>query len=139
MSLTTYVGSPAELPVRPITDLSVENELYIGQTYTDLDEIEAVKGAQFTSPYVYEITYNSWGIELSPYDEKEDYEQNQQGLLKLCAVMDSYLQDGEFFEFYACWVGEESVPREGEITLPLQDWFKEGMVIREQTYIKFTK
>lgn len=139
MSLTTYVGSPVELPVRPITDLSVENELYIGQTYTDLDEIKAVKEAQFTSPYVYEITYNSWGIELSPYDEKEDYEQNQQGLLKLCAVMDSYLQDGEFFEFYTCWVGEESVPREGEITLPLQDWFKEGMVIREQTYIKFTK
>lgn len=139
MSLTTYVGSPVQLPVRPLVDVAGENELYIGQTYADVEEKEAVKETHFSTPYVYEITYNSWGMELSPYDEKEEYERHKKGMLELCAFMDSYLQDGEFFELYTCWIGDEADPREAEIVLPLHDWFTEGMVIREKTLVKFEK
>ena len=31
--------------------------------------------------------------------------------MELCNIMDSYLEKGDFFELYSCWVGEEAEKR----------------------------
>ena len=47
------------------------------------------------------------------------FAESKEKLLELCKIMDSYLNKGDFFELYSCWVGEEDEKRNGEFTLPL--------------------
>jgi len=46
--------------------------------------------------------------------------------------MDAYLRPGEYFYLSTCWIGDESNPIEGEISLPLKDWYRKGMELTEQ-------
>ncbi|NYF25393.1 hypothetical protein [Sporosarcina sp. JAI121] len=40
-------------------------------------------------------------------------------LIELYKVMDGYIEKGDFYEHYSCWVDEEKKKREGEVTLQL--------------------
>lgn len=139
MSLTSYIGCNVPIAEKGYADMSVEDDIFVGPTYVDLDEKAEVKEAQFSTIYVYEVTYNGWGMELSSYQDEKFYEENKAGLHQVCAMMDSYLEVGDYFEFYTCWVGEEYNPKEAEITLPIHGWYTEGMELREQTLIRFIK
>lgn len=139
MSLTSYIGSNVQIPVKSWDDELRDGEIHIGRSFADEEMIKEVKDAQFSSKYVYEVTYDWWGMELSPYDEKQQYEKSKIGLHQLCDEIASYLEEGDFFEFYTCWVGDESQPKEGELVLPIQGWFRDGMEVREQTLVTFYK
>lgn len=139
MSLTSYIGCNVPIAEKGYEDVSVEGEIFVGPAMAGIEERAEVKAAQFSTTYVYEVTFNGWGMELCSYQDKEDYEKHKEGLHQVCEMMNSYLGPGNFFEFYSCWVGEESDPRKLEMTLPIQDWYTEGMELREQTLIRFVK
>lgn len=139
MSLTSYIGCNVKLPEKGYEDVPIDGEIFIGPTYAGVDEKAKVKAAQFSTDYVYEVTFNGWGMELTDYQDEDTYAKSKKGIHQVCVMMDCYLEEGAFFEFYACWIYDESLPREAEVTLPIRSWFTEGMELREQTLIRFVK
>ena len=53
--------------------------------------------------------------------------------------MDSYLKEGDYFELYSCWVGEETEKREGEITLQINNFDIDQIETPEKTLVKIEK
>lgn len=139
VSMTSYIGLNVELPVREYEEESREKTLYIGQSFSDQGSLEEIQETKFPEKYVYEVTFDWWGLELSQYQDEEMYEENKQALYFLCDRMDAYLRPGECFYLYTCWIGDESNPKEAEVNLPLKDWYTEGMELKEQTLIRFVK
>lgn len=132
------MSSHLEIPMMDDED-GANNKIFIGHSFSEENERMEIKSEHIHTQYVYEVTFNWWGMELSPYQAKEMYEESKKGLLQLCEMMDGYLQTGESFLFYTSWMGEESNQREADITFPLQGWFEEGMELRERTLVKFVK
>ena len=60
-------------------------------------------------------------------------------LLELCKRMDSYLEKGDYFELYSCWIGEETDNREGEIILQINSFDIKQIEIPEKTLVRFEK
>ncbi|MDY0407426.1 hypothetical protein ACFFIS_09830 [Virgibacillus soli] len=139
MSLISYIGCNVKLPEKGYEDNPIDGGIFLGPTYADVDEKAEVKEAQFSTEYVYEVTFDSWGMELTPYQDKDTYEKSKLGLEKVCDMMETYLSVGDYFEFYTCWIGDEYNPREADITLTIRGWYTEGMELREQTLIRFVK
>lgn len=53
--------------------------------------------------------------------------------------MDRYLEKGDFFELYSCWVGEETDSREGDLTLHLNHFDIDQIEISEKMLVRFEK
>ena len=97
-----------------------------------------VKKHQFTTPFVYEVS-SDWGIEISEYTNPKLHAESKEKLIALCEIMDSYLEKGDIFELYSCWVGEEAEKREGELTLRLNNFDIDQIEIPEKTLVRFKK
>ncbi|KQL33734.1 hypothetical protein AN959_16400 [Psychrobacillus sp. FJAT-21963] len=65
--------------------------------------------------------------------------ESKEKLIALCKIMDSYIDKGDYFELYSCWVGEEADKREGEITLRINKFDVEQIKMPEKTLVKFEK
>lgn len=87
VSLTGYIGSNVELSVRDYEEESRAKTLYIGPSFSEEDSLEEVKETKFWTRYVYGMTFDWWGIELSQYQDEEMYEENKQALHLLCDRM----------------------------------------------------
>lgn len=136
MSLASYIGCNIELP---ITDNEYSDDsLYIGGCFADEEHLQNVKKYQFTTPYVYEVS-SHWGIKISEYTTPEICAESKAKLLELCKRMDSYLKEGDYFELYSCWVGEETEKREGEITLQINNFDIDQIETPEKTLVKIEK
>jgi len=138
MSLTTYIGSNVKLPIMENNDRRDER-IFIGESFSERQCIVDVKHHQFSTKYAYEVTYDWWGIVLSPFEDIQMYEKCIKALNELCHIMDHYLQKGEYFELYSCWVGEESERRYMDLTLPLHNFYEKDMKILERTLVTFKK
>ena len=119
MSLASYIGCNIEIPSKD--EEYTEDFFYIGSCFAGEDELQNVKKHQFITLYVYEVS-SHWGINISKYTTPEICAESKMKLIELCEIMDSYLEKGEFFELYSCWVGEETESREGEITLQINNF-----------------
>ena len=42
---------------------------------------------------------------------------SKEKLLTLCKIMESYLEDGDYFELFSCWVGDEDKERVIELKI----------------------
>lgn len=87
--------------------------MYIGDCFSNDYNKRDVKKHQFTTPFVYEVS-SHWGIEISKYMDQRRSNKSKKKLIDLCKIMDSYLEKGDNFELYSCWVGEEKDKRVGE-------------------------
>jgi hypothetical protein len=65
--------------------------------------------------------------------------ESKKKLIELCEIMDSYLEKGDFFELYSCWVGEEAEKREGKIILQINNFDIDQIEIPEKTLVRFEK
>ena len=66
--------------------------------------------------------------------------ESKKKLIELCKIMDSYLENGDFFELYSCWVRtRETEKREGEITLQINNFDINQIEIPEKTLVRFEK
>ena len=89
-------------------------------------------------PYVYEVS-SDWGIEISKHTNEGVNTESKEKLITLCNMMDSYLEKGDFFELYSCWVGEEADQRIGQIILKLHDFDINQVEIPVKTLVRFVK
>ncbi|MCU1804795.1 hypothetical protein NVV31_05205 [Cytobacillus firmus] len=136
MSLASYIGCNIELPIN--ADEYSDESLYIGRCFADEENLQNVKKYQFTTPYVYEVS-SHWGIEISEYMNQETCAESKVKLLELCKRMNGYLKQGDYFELYSCWVGEETEKREGEIILEINNFDIDQIEIPEKTLVRFKK
>lgn len=134
MSLATYIGSNIELPI----DDESEDPVTIGSYFSDEEHRFNVKKYQFTTPYVYEVS-SDWGIEISKYMNKETCKESKEKLIALCKLMDGHLKSGDFFELYSCWIGDETEIREGELTLNINSFDIDHIVMPEKTLVRIEK
>lgn len=135
MSLASYIGCNVEIP---LSDEDSDDLIIIGNCFSDECDRLNVKKYQFTTPYVYEIS-SPWGIEISKYTDPKTREKSKEKLIELCKIMDNYLKEGDFFELYSCWVGDEAEEREGEITLKINNFNIEQIEIPERTLVRVEK
>ncbi|MCD1164039.1 hypothetical protein [Peribacillus frigoritolerans] len=136
MSLASYIGCNIEIPIND--DEYSDEFLYIGGCFAGEFELLNVKEYQFTTPYVYEVS-SHWGIEISKYMNPRTCAESKKKLIELCEIMDSYLEKGDFFELYSCWLGEEDEKRNGEITLQINNFDIDQIEIPEKTLVRFEK
>ncbi|MBO1511084.1 hypothetical protein [Metabacillus bambusae] len=136
MSLASYIGCNIEISIND--DDYSDDSFYIGSCFADKHDLLNVKKYQFTTPYVYEVS-SHWGIKISEYTTPEICAESKKKLIELCKIMDSYLEKGDFFELYSCWVGEEAEEREGEITLQMNNFDIDQIEIPEKTLVIFEK
>ncbi|MEE3953465.1 hypothetical protein [Peribacillus frigoritolerans] len=136
MSLASYIGCNIEIPIND--DEYSDELLYIGGCFAGEFELLNVKEYQFTTPYVYEVS-SHWGIEISKYMNPRTCAESKKKLIELCEIMDSYLEKGDFFELYSCWVGEADQKRDGEITLQINNFDIDQIEIPEKTLVRFEK
>ncbi|VWX34576.1 hypothetical protein [Exiguobacterium oxidotolerans] len=140
MSLASYICMERQIPEKYL-NLDEEDEtlpLYIGPSFADKDCLYEVKTRHFHKWYVYEIS-SDWGIEIvEPFDSSISKESKEK-LRYLFTFMNDFLDEGESFELYTCWIGEESYPQEKSMTLSLELNQLEDIEIPERTHILITK
>ena len=135
MSLASYIGCNVQLQVN---DSESEELLYIGACFAGDEELDSVRKSQFSTPFVYEVS-SHWGIEITEYINEDTLNESKQKLLELCKIMDKYLQKGDYFELYSCWVGEERDKRVGKVILPIYGFNIQQLVLPEKTLVRFEK
>lgn len=135
MSLASYIGCNVKIP---LSDEYSDDLMVIGDCFSSEREKQNVKKYQFTTPYVYEVSSHC-GIKISEYTTSEICTESKKKLIALCKIMDGYLEKGDFFELYSCWIGEESEKREGEIILQINNFDVDQIEIPEKTLVRFEK
>ncbi|ARK24107.1 hypothetical protein SporoP37_05025 [Sporosarcina sp. P37] len=135
MSLASYIGCNVEIP---LSDEESDYIMIIGDCFSDKYTKRDVKKYQFSTPFVYEVS-SDWGIEISEYMSPKMLAESKEKLIALCEIMDSYLEKGDYFELYSCWVGEEAEKREGVITLRINNFDIEQIKIPEKTLVRLEK
>ena len=136
MSLASYIGCNIQIPIND--DEYSDESFYIGGCFAGELELQNVKKYQFTTSYVYEVS-SHWGIEITEYMNPKTCAESKKKLIELCKILDSYLEKGDFFELYSCWVGEELEKRDGEIILQINNFEIDQIEIPEKTVVRFEK
>ena len=140
MSLASYICMERQIPEQYL-NLDEKDEtvpLYIGPCFADEDCLYEVKTKHFHKWYVYEIS-SHWGIEIvEPFDSEIALESKEK-LRYLFTLMSDFLDEGESFELYTCWIGEESDPQVKSMKLSLALDQLEDIEIPERTHILITK
>ena len=140
MSLASYICMERQIPEQYL-NLDEKEEivpLYIGPCFADEDCLYKVKTKHFHKWYVYEIS-SHWGIEIvEPFDSEIALESKEK-LRYLFTFMNEFLDEGESFELYTCWIGDESDPQVKSMTLSLELDQLEDIEIPERTHILITK
>lgn len=135
LSLASYIGTNVQIP------LSVEDSddlVVIGDCFSIKYNRQDVKKYQFNTPYIYEVS-SHWGIEISEDINERICNESKKKLIELCKIMDMYLEKGDFFELYSCWIGEEADKREGDLTLELNNFDINLVRLPEKTLVRFVK
>ena len=135
MSLASYIGCNITIP---INDENTDNLIYIGSCFADDDNLQNVKNYQFSTSYIYEVS-SDWGIEISEYIYPTTCTESKMKLKELCKIMDSYLDKGDYFELYSCWVGEETEKRVGTLTLKIDNFDVDQVNLPEKTLVRIEK
>lgn len=135
MSLASYIGTNIAIP---LSDEDTDSLMIIGDCFSGESEKQEVQEHQFTTPFVYEVS-SHWGIEITEYMTEKMRAESKAKLIALCEILDSYIEKGDFFELYSCWVGEEADKREGEITLQMNDFDIDRIQLPEKTLIRLEK
>ncbi|WP_010195647.1 hypothetical protein [Bacillus sp. m3-13] len=134
MSLASYIGCNVEISINDEDDDLVT----IGSCFSDEEHRSNVRKYHFKTPYVYEVS-SDWGIEISEYINPKTCAESKKKLIELCKIMDSYLENGDFFVLYSCWVGEETEKRKGELTLQINSFDIDQIKMPEKTLVRFEK
>ncbi|HDR8116159.1 TPA: hypothetical protein QCY85_003635, partial [Bacillus cereus] len=111
MSLASYIGCNVEIP---LTEPDSNDVIVFGSCFAEESMLEMVQEYQFQKNYIYEVS-TSWGIELVEWQNVKEKKEAKEKLLTLCKIMEGYLEDGDYFELFSCWVGDEDKERVGEL------------------------
>ncbi|MBM7691140.1 hypothetical protein JOC77_000545 [Peribacillus deserti] len=141
MSIVNYLGCNFTLHLSPDDS---DEKILIGDCFSDEENRENVK-KHFTTKYVYEVFTNHFvGMWFNKHYKKEYLKSNtesQISFLALCKLLDSYMKDREYCEFYTCWVGDELEERNVELdqTINLNNFDINKVQIYEKTLLTLKK
>lgn len=136
MSLASYIGCNVEIPLS--SEEEREDFFYIGDCFSNKYDKQDVQKYQFSTPFVYEVS-SDWGIEISEHMNQTICAESKKKLLALLQIMDRYLDEGDYFELYSCWVGEEADKRIGEISLKMDTLNVDLIEMPEKTLVHIEK
>ncbi|MFB5586313.1 hypothetical protein ACE41I_06130 [Bacillus cereus] len=135
MSLASYIGCNVEIP---LTDADSNDVIVFGPCFSDESMLKIVQEFQFQISYTYEIS-TMWGIELHEWQNEKEKKEAKKKLLTLCSIMEGYLNDGDYFELFSCWVGDEDKERVGELKLKINHFHIDEICIPERTLVRIEK
>ena len=135
MSLASYIGCNVEVP---FSNDKENNLIYIGDCFSNKYNKQDVQKYQFTTHFVYEVS-SDWGIMISEDMNQTICAESKKKLIALCEIMDIYLEKGDYFELYSCWVGEEKDKRVGDITLKIDKLNVDLIELPEKTLVRIEK
>ncbi|MCU7663582.1 hypothetical protein [Bacillus thuringiensis] len=135
MSLASYIGCNVEIP---LTDPDSNDVIVFGPCFADESMLEIVHEYQFQINYTYEVS-TSWGIELVEWQNVKEKKEAKEKILTLCKIMEGYLEDGDYFELFSCWVGDEDKERVGELKLKINHFNIDELCIPERTLVRIEK
>ncbi|MEC2862255.1 hypothetical protein BK767_16035 [Bacillus thuringiensis serovar kyushuensis] len=135
MSLASYIGCNVEIP---LTEPDSNDVIVFGRCFADESMLEIVQEYQFQKNYIYEVS-TSWGIELVEWQNVKEKKEAKEKLLTLCKIMEGYSEDGDYFELFSCWVGDEDKERVGELKLKINHFNIDELCIPERTLVRIEK
>lgn len=135
MSLASYIGTNVKIP---LSNEDADDLIVVGDCFSDEGIKRAVQVSQFTTPFVYEVS-SGWGIEITEYMSEKMLKESKAKLIALCELMHAYIEKGDYFELYSCWVWEESDKRDGEMTLQINHFDIEQIRLPEKTLVRIEK
>ncbi|EJS54986.1 hypothetical protein CN507_09200 [Bacillus cereus] len=122
----------------PLTSEDSNDLIIIGPCFSDEGLLEVVKEHQFQINYIYEVS-SGWVIELVEWQSLKEKKEAQNKLLTLCSIMKEYLKEGEYFELFSCWVGDEDQKKVGELNLKINHFDVAEICIPERTLVRIEK
>ncbi|MDR4169944.1 hypothetical protein P9485_07555 [Bacillus nitratireducens] len=122
----------------PLTSEDSNDLIIIGPCFSDEVLLEVVKEHQFQINYIYEVS-SGWVIELVEWQSLKEKKEAQNKLLTLCSIMKEYLKEGEYFELFSCWVGDEDQKKVGELNLKINHFDVAEICIPERTLVRIEK
>ncbi|WP_176581014.1 hypothetical protein [Bacillus thuringiensis] len=131
MSLASYIGCNVEIP---LTEPDSNDVIVFGSCFAEESMLEMVQEYQFQKNYIYEVS-TSWGIELVEWQNVKEKKEAKEKLLTLCKIM----EDGDYFELFSCWVGDEDKERVGELKLKINHFNIDELCIPERTLVRIEK
>ncbi|HGH7182283.1 hypothetical protein DXB51_26680 [Bacillus cereus] len=135
MSLASYVGCNVKIP---LTDPDSNTLIVFGPCFSDDSALEVVQEFQFQTNYTYEVS-SGWGIELVEWQTLKEKKEAKEKLLTLCSIMEGYLNEGDYFELFSCWVGDEDQERVGDLKLKINHFNIDEICIPERTLVRIEK
>ncbi len=143
MCMLAYLASAKPLPLIP---WSAEQPAF---HVTQLPDDRAEVRRQFSLPHVYYagshekcgcgFQYGEYELDDPDADELAEIERNKQSRARLADYLQSALKDVPRVELYACWDGDESLPREHEATVCPQALIEERPFFRERELVVVTE
>ncbi|ATP40861.1 hypothetical protein CSE16_12855 [Solibacillus sp. R5-41] len=140
MSIVNYLGCNFIFPKH-----SSDESYSMEEGFLDDEDRKLVK-KHFSTTYVYEIFFpNGVGVsfdaeEQNPY-LKVSKKESQNDFLALCELLNEYLDEGDYYELYTCWYGEEGENRNYKFdkTIDLDKVDIQNISILEKTLITLKK
>ncbi|MBQ0141045.1 MAG: hypothetical protein KBT36_17395 [Kurthia sp.] len=134
MSLASYIGTNIPLPTEEERADLYDDTFWIGDCFSDKYDKKNMTKHHFTTKYVYEVS-SHWGIIILPNDSLR-YESISK-LRKLLQHVESYMQLGDYFQLYTCWLGEETDKSEDQLSIELHQINFQTLEIPEKTVVTF--
>ncbi|KAA0766295.1 hypothetical protein [Bacillus sp. SH5-2] len=135
MSLASYIGCNVKIP---LTDPDSNNLIVFGPCFSDDSALEVVQEFQFQTNYTYEVS-SGWGIEIVEWQTLKEKQEAKEKLLTLRSIMEGYSNEGEYFELFSCWVGDEDQERVGDLKLKINHFSIDEICIPERTLVRIEK
>lgn len=141
MTIVNYLGCNFNLL---FSEEDSDDKILIVESFPDDEAKENVK-KHFTTKFVYEvITDSGSGVWFNKYYKKDSpkcNKESQESFHALCEILDVYLKEGDYCEFYICWAGDEAEARNVELdqTINLNNFDVNDIEIYEKTRLVIKK
>ena len=111
MSIATYICLNFEVEV---SDEIIDVPIEIGYCFSDEEYRLAVKEKHFKTQFIYEVmdrdnpfwAMNEYNLQYSPHN----FEKAKKTFNQLCAFLNELIPEGDYCEFFICWLGDEHEP-----------------------------
>ena len=134
MSLASYIGCNVEIP---LTDPDSNDVIVFGPCFQMKVCLKLYKSFNFKQ--VTRMKLKQCGVLNLMSGKLKGRRKKLKKLLALCAIMEGYLNDGDYFELFSCWVGDEDKERVGELELKINHFNIDEIRIPERTLVRIEK
>ena len=134
MSLASYIGCNVEIP---LTDPDSNDVIVFGPCFQMKVCLKLYKSFNFKQ--VTRMKFQQCEVLNLMSGKQKGRRRKLKKLIALCTIMEGYLNDGDYFELFSCWVGNEDKERLGELKLKINHFHIDEIRIPERTLVRIEK